>query len=190
MNIDLVLFNAIRGFSGISPIVDSVGRVMAEHLPYLMLGGAVIALASEKDIKQRLSSMLKTLLVVLVSWGIVAKSIKFFYNRERPFEALSFDPLIHKLSDGSFPSGHAAFFFALGFGIWQVNKKWGGILIGAALVNGIARIFVGVHYPSDIAGGLLIGLLVSVAVSSVFKKQKEKNQSPIPEDEQEIKPNE
>ena len=58
----------------------------------------------------------------------------------------------------SFASDHATFMFAIAAGFWLISKQWGLLfgLVGAIVALG--RVFVGIHYPSDILAGALIGI--------------------------------
>ena len=85
--------------------------------------------------------------------------IRFFYDSSRPFITLVFKPLIDLEISNSFPSGHASVFFALATAVFLFNKKWGYCFFVGAILIGLARIFVGVHWPLDIAGGLAVGIL-------------------------------
>lgn len=59
----------------------------------------------------------------------------------------------------SFPSDHAALFLSLGLGVFYVSKKWGSILFAYIFVFiCLPRIYVGIHYPTDILGGAALGL--------------------------------
>ena len=60
----------------------------------------------------------------------------------------------------SFPSDHSMFFFALGTGLWQVNRLAGVIAFAwTILVIDIPRVYLGIHYPSDVLFGALFGFL-------------------------------
>jgi len=95
--------------------------------------------------------------------------LKDFFRRPRP----DFLPLIHE-SSYSFPSGHAmnsfVFYTCVSFFIFHKmkNKKLGFILIIASilliLLIGISRIYLGVHYPSDVIAGYFAGLMWFVLV--------------------------
>ena len=58
--------------------------------------------------------------------------------------------------------------------IYLYNKKWGiGFFIAALLMN-ISRIVAGVHYPSDILGGMIVGVIVAYVVFYLAEKKKTK----------------
>ena len=96
--------------------------------------------------------------------------IRYFYNRPRPFESGDFIPLISRETGGSFPSGHAAFLFALAAAIFIYDKRWGIFFFVGAVLVGLGRIWAGLHWPSDILGGAVIGILTAYAVSYLFQK--------------------
>lgn len=62
----------------------------------------------------------------------------------------------------SFPSDHAAFFFALATLICISDRRWGGFALFWAAITSSARIYLGFHYPTDIAGGAAIGILIAL----------------------------
>jgi len=69
----------------------------------------------------------------------------------------------------SFPSGHAIFFFALSTVIYSFNKKLGIFFLAFSTLMSIARIFVGVHWPSDILAGAILGTIIGVIIKWVYK---------------------
>jgi len=84
--------------------------------------------------------------------------------------------LIEPIQSASFPSGHAAFFFALSAGVYSFNKKAGIWFFVVSALIGLARVFAGVHYFSDIVGGLAVGLfsfwVISFLISNFVKKSR------------------
>ena len=91
--------------------------------------------------------------------------IKNLVDRPRPFVTFEWLKAIIELpDDASFPSGHACASFAGAYALYKgCGKKTWWVFIGAALIA-ISRIYVGVHYPSDIIGGAIIGLVCSAVV--------------------------
>ena len=78
----------------------------------------------------------------------------------------------------SFPSGHAAFYFALSMGVYLYNKKLGAAFFVVSVLMGIARIFAGVHWPADILGGALVGIVTALLVNFYARKYLEKLKTP------------
>jgi undecaprenyl-diphosphatase len=97
---------------------------------------------------------------VAVTYVIVAV-VKVLVAYPRPFQTLSnLHVLISLPTDYSFPSGHAALTMALATAVYFQRKRLGELLFAFSFAVGIARIYVGVHYPLDVGVGFLIGYLV------------------------------
>ncbi|KKP87211.1 MAG: hypothetical protein UR90_C0011G0011, partial [Parcubacteria group bacterium GW2011_GWC1_35_8] len=93
---------------------------------------------------------------------IIATVLKDLIKIDRSF--VQFDkviPLFSPNQEYSFPSNHAATFSALGLSIYFYKKNIGILLLIFALLIGLARIIAGVHFPVDILGGFILGILVS-----------------------------
>jgi len=105
----------------------------------------------------------------LVSAGLglaVGQVVSHVWVRERPFAAhpLQTVLLVPGSSEPSFPSDHAIAAFAIAFSVLLVGRRLGLVFVLAAVTIGMSRIFVGVHYPGDVAAGAFIGLLASLVV--------------------------
>jgi undecaprenyl-diphosphatase len=88
----------------------------------------------------------------------------------RPFIALNLPQ--HVLADHSyaFPSGHTTLVFTLATATYFFNKKLAYFLYASGLIIGLARIAGGVHYPSDIVGGIILGILIGFIVYKLWKR--------------------
>lgn len=86
-------------------------------------------------------------------------------HRTRPFAAMPHVlVLLSRATDSSFPSDHAMIAGALAAGLMLVSRAWGFLAVGLALFLAFARVYCGVHYPSDVLAGLVIGAAVAVIV--------------------------
>lgn len=102
--------------------------------------------------------------------------LKNLVARTRPYEVVEgLVPLIGKPTDYSFPSGHTCASFACALVLYRILPKKYGVpaLILAALIA-FSRLYVGVHYPTDVLGGLFVGILSSCLVLWIGKKRMKK----------------
>ncbi len=177
MSLDKQIFDAIFGLVGKSFILDQVAIFVAQHLPYIVVLGVFVWALKRPTWKEKIRIGAIVSMTVILARGIITEAIRFFYYHPRPFEEYGLTPLIDKLESASFPSAHAAFFFALAFAVWGVSRKWGYWLLLFAVLNGLARIFVGVHHPLDILGGMGVGLISYLIVRFSLKQKQEESLS-------------
>lgn len=103
--------------------------------------------------------------------------LKHLVARPRPWltvEGLRF--LVVEPDPNSFPSGHTcAAFSAAGAWFGALSKRWMGItaLVLAALM-GLSRLYVGVHFPSDVLAGALVGLFAAWLAGALWRRLEEK----------------
>jgi len=156
-DLDRSIFELVFSLSHRHFLVDDIGVFLAKQLLYIAILVAIFAVFSQEGKRRRLAFLLQTAIAAILARGLVTEVIQFLWDRPRPFEALQINSLL--LSDAnSFPSGHAAFLFAVAFSVFLWKRKWGIALFTLAVVNAVARVFAGVHWPSDIIGGVLIGI--------------------------------
>lgn len=171
--LDLWLFHALNGIAGRTDAVDAVFIFGAKYLIYVMaaLLAAYVAVSwKTTHFEGRVENFVCACLAAAL--GFAAEYlIGFLWFRPRPFVALTgVVKLIEKSAlEKSFPSGHATVSFAIAFAIFLRNKRWGWALIALAAFVSVSRVVVGVHYPSDILGGAVLGYLVALAAAPVKK---------------------
>jgi len=109
------------------------------------------------------------LLLVLLLTAAVVFPLKLVVGEDRP----STHPTIREVgpheTDGSFPSGHAAFAFAFALVLTRFFPHWKGALFLTAGVISFGRLYLGQHYPLDILAGMGIGLLTGSLVLREYR---------------------
>lgn len=165
INWDFKLFYFINGLAKRWRFLDYFGIFCAVYLIWLI---AAVVLFFFWHISQEISR-LKYLFSLLASSAIaylINLLIGLAFVRTRPFggidgvHQLITTSFLHK----SFPSSHATIAFALAFTVFWFNKTWGIPLLVAAFLVGWGRVYVGVHYPLDVAVGAVLGGAVSYII--------------------------
>lgn len=174
MSLDLKIFYFLNNLAGKNPVFDALTIFFAEYLGYFLILFFFAILFFYSAFKSQKIKILLTVFVsmIIARFGIVSL-IRFFYHRTRPFVDHNVNQLIVN-NYFSFPSGHAALFFAMATAIFFYNRKWGLWFFVAAILMGFSRVIAGVHYPSDIIGGAVIGILTSYLIFLVAEKNSPK----------------
>lgn len=122
---------------------------------------------------------------LILTFIITNLCLKPLIGRTRPYEVIEgLTRIIGKQSDRSFPSGHTANSMAVGVSLWLVSKRYEllgdkklyfpkaagwAVLIWSVLV-GLSRLYVGVHYPTDVLGGAIVAIVNTMIVFGIYKK--------------------
>ncbi|MDO8443184.1 MAG: phosphatase PAP2 family protein [bacterium] len=174
-SLDEKIFNFIHQLVGKSRLLDLLAIFFADYSGYILILIALVIIFSAKKYKDRIYNLAFISLILLLSNGIITQTIRFFFFRERPFAVLNFAPLIEKSSfEAALPSGHASFFFALAFAIFYLGeKRWSLVFLAISLLMGIARVYVGVHWPLDIVSGMLVAFVSAFIVKLLLEPRKQ-----------------
>ncbi|TSD02740.1 MAG: Bacitracin transport permease protein BCRC [Parcubacteria group bacterium Athens0714_26] len=160
------LFYYLNSFAGRAVWLDDLIIFFGTYLAYILVAVFLIVVIRDKNWKMLFISAAS----VFLSRLVVTELIRFFYFLPRPFVNNTIYQLISHDASGSFPSGHAAFFFALAMVIYFFHKKWGMVFFVCALLMGMARIVAGIHWPIDILGGAVIGIFSAWLVNKISKR--------------------
>ncbi|MDD2980226.1 MAG: phosphatase PAP2 family protein [Hespellia sp.] len=141
---------------------------------WLWITISVLLLFSEKTRPIGIAGILSLLIGAFIT-NIALKNV---VARTRPYEVIEgLNILIAKPSDFSFPSGHSCASFAAASAYYRTAPRKFGIpaLILATMIA-FSRLYVGVHYPTDVIAGILIGLFSAWAAATILKNIKKKRQ--------------
>lgn len=171
---DTFIFRLINNAGAGIWILDALKVFCAVYLPYLVVLFMIILLLRKSSDKNTKRMVVISLVAATFARFGVKSLILHFYDRPRPFVIL---PDVHQLTTvplyeyyQSFPSGHAIFFFALSACVYFFNKKLGMWLTVASIIIGIGRVFVGVHWPSDILAAFVLGTATAYVFHRLFSR--------------------
>lgn len=165
-----------------TPLLTAVMKLFTfiGSMPFIVVLSFLVLFFLYKVFKQR--SELILFIVVLLGANVLFLSLKWFFHRARP----DFHRFI-EVRGYSFPSGHATnaitLYGLLAFLLWRhIPAKWGRtivVLISVLMVItiGTSRIYLGVHYPTDIISGYLVGGFWLAAAIYFYQQYKEKSQN-------------
>ena len=168
MQYDYTVLMFINGLSGHFSWLDMLITNFSKYGP-LIFGLYLIGLwftgkTPEETTKNRRQA-LYAFIAALLALGI-NQVIGFMWFRNRPY----IDQPVHQLfpvtSDASFPSDHASGGFSIAGSIFFERSFSGTVLFVLAALLAVSRVYAGIHYPSDILGGIVIGLVSSMIVDS------------------------
>ena len=139
--------------------------------------GIAFALMITKKFRKVGFAMIAALAIMVVGNNLILKNI---FARPRPFnldpaeyawwfKIYVFPEIVSRPSSFSFPSGHSSSAFAAAFVAMFYNRKWGSLLMVLAFLMGFSRIYVEVHYPTDVIAGIFVGLIYALLAAIVVK---------------------
>lgn len=166
-------------FNVIANIFANLGNFRA----FLIYAAAALALCCFKRTRKYGIAMAFALAIGSLVTNLILKP---WIARPRPYIGLKDSPFwdtyeafytyagSHIESDLSFPSGHTTVAFETSVSVFSTARsdghKWGYILLVFAIIMGISRIYLCVHYPTDVIAGFFIGTLAGIAGFLISRK--------------------
>lgn len=167
---DLQLFQLLNNLAGKNDILDFVGIFLASYAIWLLVFLILVLgfLPAKRDMILTRMNTCQALLAGLLGWGL-ARVIGLFLYRSRPYIIHEVNKLIEQLfTDKSFPSDHATIAFAIAWTIFLHSHKLGAWFLVSAVLIALGRVYVGVHYPSDVLAGALLGAISALVIKKLI----------------------
>jgi undecaprenyl-diphosphatase len=158
---------------------DFIFPIITNGTNWIVPGVLVAAWFLYRERKKAFYILMLSVLTVSLSDILTVRVIKPLVARERPCDPdVTIDGgrfLIGQKSSFSFPSAHAANTFGQAMLFSLFFARFALLFFSVACLIGVSRIYVGVHYPLDVAGGACLGVIVAVivvlAVRKIFKNK-------------------
>jgi undecaprenyl-diphosphatase len=158
MALDVTLLHAVNGYAvRHDAFEDPVREYSLLSEPLFLAALAALFLAGLR--RAAVAALATSGLAVLL-----AHVAAMLWNRPRPFAVHDAHAFLSHAADSSFPSDHATAAFAIAVAVLLRHRAAGAVLVVAAAALAFARVAMGVHYPSDVAAGALLGTLSALAL--------------------------
>ncbi|WP_228984151.1 phosphatase PAP2 family protein [Streptomyces sp. DH12] len=174
-NPDVSLLYDINGLAKAAPTwFDRVMEFVGEY--GIMLALVLVALGCWWSVRRRGTVEDSAAAAAGLVWAPLAAGIALLVNvpirgfveRPRPFlDHEGLEVLVAGKTDYSFVSDHSTMAMAIGVALFVAHKRYGLAGIGLALAEGFCRVYMGVHYPTDVIGGLALGTAVALLLAPV-----------------------
>jgi undecaprenyl-diphosphatase len=162
---DSTVYHIINGLAGHHRLFDHIMIFFAKNALEIYAAFFVIAwfVLPRKNIENRHALVMAGFSGILAL--IINVIISHIWFRPRPFTVFpkgTFTELIAHSVDASFPSDHTAGSFGFAAGSWGKNTKWISYTFTIlAIIVMFSRVYAGVHYPTDVIGGMIVGIVSS-----------------------------
>lgn len=156
-----------------SPVMDKIMIFISSlaNKGMLWIGiGVVLLLFGVKGRKWSNRGLL-VLLSLAFNMVICNLLLKPLVARTRPYDLLGYEILVRRLGDYSFPSGHTSASFAAATAIYAIDRRWGAAAYVLAALIGFSRLYLGVHFPTDVLAGAVVGILAAKAAQCLLEKK-------------------
>jgi undecaprenyl-diphosphatase len=184
IHLDLSVLGFLNRFARRSPVIDTL--IWRTNGSYFLEGGVLMALfwgacfsASDDPVGRGKREIVISSLIGVYTTALLAVVLRVALPfRPRPFMDPALTFLVPYLPHGvspsnastSFPSGHAVTFFALAAGLWFLSARLALLgFVHVAVVICAPRVYLGLHYPTDIVAGAIVAIVTVLLVNEVLR---------------------
>lgn len=171
---DLFLFKEINQFAGRYFFLDSLGIFFASYFEFFLV--SILFLFLLLNFKKYWKMFLYIAFSAFLARFVIVEFIRWIWPQNRPFVDNEVNLLInYNPLEPSFPSGHAAFYSAISFIVYLYNKKAGIFFLISSFLISLSRVFVGIHWLSDIIAGFVVGIFSAWLIFKISKRITKEN---------------
>lgn len=164
-----LLFTSINQFAGHNQFFDYLFIFFAEAMPYVFIILVIIHwFRRDEQVKRCLIGATLTSVIGISINAIIAQ----IYFHPRPFMNDLGTTLVSHAPNSSLPSDHTTFMFCLAFSLLcqQVTTRFALGLTLFAVIGGLSRVYIGVHFPFDIAAAAIVSVFAALSVHAARDK--------------------
>ena len=160
------------GVGALAPL-DAVARVLVSDF-FVPVSGSLVLFGlwlygrGSERFRNQVVTIVGATSVGVANAATALINARFF--RPRPFLDNELTLLFYEPTDSSFPSNAAAVGFALATAVFVRHRRTGAALYALAALWGLARVYAGVHYPTDVIGGAVIGIASGIAMTLLWRR--------------------
>lgn len=168
-SMNVQIFQWIHAGAGTRPAMDGLAAIFGEGGPYFL---AILFAVLWFFVSPKKKTVLLEATWAAIVGLLVNQLISLFYFHPRPYMVGLCTPLFPHGPETSFPSDHATLMFAAAFYLIMA-RHWtacGIALLAVGSMTAWGRVYSGIHFPADIAGSLVVGLM-SVGLTHLLAKQ-------------------
>lgn len=167
--IDTALFLWINAPADAPAWALALARAITRYLPALALLGTLAALGCGPRWRRR---ALAALAAMALAW-LAVRAFRGALPMPRPFELGLGHQWLPHVASASFPSFHAtvAAAWATALGLRARHRAWPWCTAGVALAIAWSRVYLGLHFVSDVLAGMALGVLCALAVATLMRRR-------------------